>query len=279
MAGSLPPINDEDLQSFVDGELDAARTQTILSRLAASPADAARADAWRRQNAALRAAFAEGPTEPPQASLGPRPRRAQAEAVPPFCGSAVSEMSRGSSRRNRVLAAGVVLGFAAGAATSLVAGLLAGNLDVRKHLRFDRDPRASLTRGTDDPFIDRTLRGVVPFDPGPARLGRDTAQAADLLIVPNLADAGLRLSGLRAGPGSPSCLLYVTATDVEVTLCIDTAQAETAMPARNGGARAGPAISWRQNGARYSLAGALTDTDLGLLADRTRAEIDKFVAR
>lgn len=282
MTGTLPSISDEDLQSFVDGELDPARKKAVLSRLAASPADAARAEAWRRQNEALRAAFVGIPPEPAPPSLAPRCGSAHAEAVPSTSGAAIPDTSTGSFRRDRVLALGIVLGFAAGAATALGVGLLAERFDTRTHLRFDREPRGSLARGTDEPFVDRTLRAVVPFDPVPARPGTGTAQSTDLLIVPNLSDAGFRLSGLRAAPGSPSlplCFLYVTAAEVEVTLCIGTPQAEKAMTLRKEGAMSGPAISWRQNGTRYFLAGALADKDLDLLADRARMEIDKFTSR
>lgn len=275
MTGTQSTISDEELQSFVDGELGPARKKAMRSRLAASPADSARAEAWRRQNDALRAAFADFATDPSPPFLPRRFRGEHAEAEPSATGAAVPEASNGGLRRGRAAAVGLGLAFAAGAATTLAVGLLAERFDMRHHLRSGREPRGSLAHGTDEPFVDRTLRDV-------ADLGTAAPISADLMIIPNLSDAGLRLARIRVRPGSlslPLCLHYLTGADVEVTLCLDTTRTETAMPRRKDGDESAPTITWRQNGARYSLAGPLADGELGLLADRARAEVAKFSAR
>lgn len=283
MTGPLPSISDEDLQSFVDGELDPARKKAMLSRLAASPADAARAEAWRRQDDALRAAFAYIPTEPLPPSLAAGSRSERAEVVPLTSGAiGIRAASSHGFRLDWTSAVGMGVAFVAGAATTLAIGLRVEHFDVREYLRFDRESRWSFSRSSDEPFVDRTLRASTPLESMPRGPGADTGQSVDLLIVPNLSDAGLRLAGIRTAPGSPSlplCLLYLTAADVEVTLCVDTTRTERTTALRKEGDLSEPAVAWRQKGARYSLAGALSDIDLGLLADRARVEIDKFASR
>jgi anti-sigma factor RsiW len=302
VTGTIRYVSDEDLQSFVDGELDPVRQRAMRSHLTASPADAARVEAWRRQNEMLRAAFADlatGPWPPTRVARS-RGEHAAALSFPPR--SALSETRSGSIRRNTLVTAGMGLAFAAGAATMLAAGLLAQRYDTTEPLRLDRKPQSSPARSSDEPFVDRALRAVARFDPGPERSSAGTASPADVLIVPNLSDAGFRLSGLRAAPGTPSlppCLLYVTAAEVAITLCIDTAQAEQPRIAREESAQPGASFSWqsfssrsfssrsfswrsfswRQNGATYSLAGPLAESDLARLADLARKEIDRFLAR
>ncbi len=282
MSARLPSISDEDLHSFVDGELDPARKKAMQVHLAASPADAARAEALRRQNEALRAAFADTLSEPPSPSLLPCSMSAYAETAPATSGEGSPEASRVGFWRGGIMLGGLGLAFLAGAATVLAIGLLAERFEPRKHLRQGGEPRGSIARGTDAPFVDRTLGAVVPYEPMLADSGSDKGRSADLLIVPNLSGTGLKLSGIRTIPGSPSvalCLLYTTAADVEVTLCIDTTRGEIEPTSRKPSNLSGPAIAWRQKGAHYSLAGPLADADLALLADRARMEIDKFTGR
>jgi anti-sigma factor RsiW len=282
VTGTLPPIDDADLHSFVDNELDPARKRSILSRLAASPADAARAEAWRRQNDALRTAFADILAEPRPPSLSPRSGNELDHSPPQTSGAVGSPASKSIFRRETVTRASIGLAFVAGIAAAFAASLLPERFDVRKHFRFDREMRGSIARGTDEPFVDRTLRAVAPIESLPTGSRPDFGHSADLLIVPNLSVAGLSLTGIRPGSGSqglPLCLLYLTTSEVEVRLCVDTSQSQTAMSRRDEGDLAQPTISWRQKGARYSLSSTLADKDLAALAERARTEIDKFVSR
>jgi anti-sigma factor RsiW len=245
--------------------------------LAASPADAARAEAWRRQNDALRAAFADTLTEPASQYLLPCSMSAYAETAPATSGKGSPEASRDGFWRGGMTLVGLCLAFLAGAATVLATGLLAERFETRKPLRQGSEPR-----GTEAPFVDRTLRAVVPYEARLADSSSDVGRSADLLIVPDLSGTGLRLTGIHTIPNVPSvtlCLRYSTAADVEVTLCIDTSRGEMEPTFHKPSDVSGPTISWRQKGARYSLAGALSDTELGGLADRARMEIDRFVAR
>src|SRR3984893_4869706 len=62
MPGS--PVSETELHGFVDGDLDCGRREAVQAFLAASPGDAARVETWRRQNEAIRAAFAPVETGP-----------------------------------------------------------------------------------------------------------------------------------------------------------------------------------------------------------------------
>ncbi len=282
LSAPLPSISDEDLHGFVDGELDPARKKAMLAHLQDCPADAARAEAWRRQNEALRAAFADVLTEPASPSLLPCAMSAFADIGPSASGPGSSKAPGGRFRSGGLTTVGLGLAFAAGVATALAAGMIAERLDARKQPRLGTESRVPIARNDDVPFVDRTLQAVVPYEPGLADNGSAKRPFAELLIVPNLSDAGLTLTGIRTSPGSPSaapCLLYRTGTDIEVTLCIDKARGETEPRAPKPNDPTRPALSWRQKGARYTLAGGLAEAELGLLADRARAEIEKFAAR
>lgn len=281
MTGTLPCVSDEDLHSFVDGELDPARKKAMLARLAASPPDAARAEAWRHQNEILRSAFAPILSEP--ASREPLGRQEHAETSTPITAPGSLGAAQDGDRRDRGTAVGYGLAFLAGLATACLAGLVAQRFDPMPHFRLDKEIRTAVARRTDEPFVDRTLRAMVPFEPLPAgSVQSPTPAINEFSIIPNLSDAGLRLTGLRMVQGAPMlplCLLYVTAADVEVTLCIDPNPGERPTHLRQEADSSRPAISWRQKGARYSLAGALADTQLAAVAERARAEIDKFGSR
>lgn len=58
------PISDLDLMAYADGQLDAARRQTVEAHLAAHPEDAAMVEAIMAQNAALRTTLAGIAEEP-----------------------------------------------------------------------------------------------------------------------------------------------------------------------------------------------------------------------
>src|SRR5438105_4055153 len=59
-----PPVSEAELHGYVDGDMDRGRGEAVQAFLAASPGDAARVETWRRQNEAIRAAFAPVETGP-----------------------------------------------------------------------------------------------------------------------------------------------------------------------------------------------------------------------
>ncbi len=61
---SGPPFTDEDLAAWLDGEVDDGRRAAIAAWLREHPEDQRRVDAWRAQNAALRAVLDPVAAEP-----------------------------------------------------------------------------------------------------------------------------------------------------------------------------------------------------------------------
>ena len=64
-----PSVQEADLHALVDGELSAERRRDVEDHLSRHPEDAALVEGWRRQNAALRAAFEPVARETPPLSL------------------------------------------------------------------------------------------------------------------------------------------------------------------------------------------------------------------
>ncbi len=60
----MRPFSDVDLNAYVDNQISTERREVIAAYLKTAPADAARVDAWRRQNEAIRTVFAGTAAEP-----------------------------------------------------------------------------------------------------------------------------------------------------------------------------------------------------------------------
>jgi len=73
-------LEEADLHALVDGELDPERRRRVEDYLLQNPADAALVELWRRQNAALRAAFEPIPPETPPHTLRTAATRPNAPA-------------------------------------------------------------------------------------------------------------------------------------------------------------------------------------------------------
>ena len=71
-------VVEEDLHALVDGEISVERRRQVEDHLLQHPEDAALVDNWRRQNAALRAAF-----EPVAQELPRYPCATPPPATPP----------------------------------------------------------------------------------------------------------------------------------------------------------------------------------------------------
>lgn len=74
MTGDAERIGQDDLHALVDGQLADERRAAVERWLQAHPEDAARVTGWRRQNAAIEAAFGAVADEPVPERLHPRPR-------------------------------------------------------------------------------------------------------------------------------------------------------------------------------------------------------------
>src|SRR6202045_3929571 len=123
-----PPVSEAEMHGFVDGDLDRGRREAVQAFLAASPGDAARVETWRRQNEAIRAAFAPVETGPLPWSF---PLAPGAEGVPATRHAAErqTETSGSHAWRARWFARLIGLSFASGALLAASAAYLAGRVN------------------------------------------------------------------------------------------------------------------------------------------------------
>ena len=77
-------VDETDLHALVDGELDPDHRRRVEDHLLLHPGDAALVEDWRRQNAALRAAFEPIALETPPLSLRTAATRAAAQSQGPI---------------------------------------------------------------------------------------------------------------------------------------------------------------------------------------------------
>ncbi|HUI19459.1 MAG TPA: hypothetical protein VLZ74_00205 [Methylocella sp.] len=285
--GSEPPVSEADLHGFVDGGLDRARREAVEAFLAASPADAARAESWRRQNETIRAAFASGdaaslPWSLPYASsakgvtrgraaLGSRP----AADVPAFS----------PSWRERWFVYFVGLAFASGVLLSAGASHLAGRGEIQGAMPPSAGDPNLAAATTDEAFAGEAMSALLAFDQpsaaAPVQSSKEQGQAQDVAapILPSLPAAGLKLTAVRAAPGEQGqmlCMFYEKQNAGHLAFCAEKTPGPSEMAARLSGNFPVARISWRQQGAHYALAGALPGPELRALAEAARVQIEAF---
>jgi anti-sigma factor RsiW len=286
-----PTVSDEDLHALVDGEADPGQREALLRFLETSPEEAARVEAWRRQNETIRAAFARVITEPIPFSLSLSARgadrsgacRLAARAAP--AGSA--EMAAAARHRPPLRHRPVLLtllaftsGFGLAAAVILGPGLIEQTVVQSQigALPKTRDSLVEPARAALDALSALRLDRV----PGTAAVTQAAAEAA--LVVPNLSRFGMRLAGVKVFPNGASdaslCLIYSLETGPKAALCIERTDDGSNSEPRMAANASGPgSISWRQKGARYALAGPLSETELRRIADAARADVEAFGSR
>jgi anti-sigma factor RsiW len=307
--GFLPPPSEDELQSFVDGEIQPERRIAIEAFLKKSPVHAERVEGWRRQRDIIRAAFAPveaEPTPPPMLLPPPAGRRTflrllrsgagrpsgdlrTAAQNPPFWRQSAAVPITFARAGARTVSVSAI--FAAGAISALAGVFFADRLHAPP---VAADVRAPPSLSTDEIMAERTIEALMDLKPQERAIAPGAAPEKPVrtanpasLIVPNLSSAGFRLVGMRAAPariGEPDdvfCLVYARATEPTIALCIGRD--------RDGGPPVhfriagkfpsngfGAAISWRQANAIYALAGPLSEIQLRNLANRVSAAIEAF---
>jgi len=284
MLGRGPPVSEDELHEFVDGDLDRGRREAVQAFLAASPGDAARVETWRRQNETIRAAFALVETGPLPWSLLLAPG-AEGVAAARHASAGHAEASGSHAWRARWFAPLIALSFASGALLAAGAAYLGGFVNAPETAPSSSD--GPTPAGMNDIFVTRARSALREFEPplGAVRLppnsdgpGQDTASP----ILPNLPAEGLKLAGVRAMPGEQgqmSCLFYARPDEANIALCVEKAVDQSDSVAHVAGNFPSAAIYWRQRGANYALVGALPEARLRSLADAVRAEVEAFDAR
>ncbi|MGE0661045.1 MAG: anti-sigma factor [Reyranellaceae bacterium] len=241
---SLPPIDDDMLNAYVDCRLDAASRARVAAWLEANPDEAARIADWQAAGEALRAAFDPVAAEPVPAALA--------------VAASVSARPRGSWLRQAaaavaLLALGGAAGFGAGEwlrtapreHAALDAVHLAGNAAVA-HRVFAVEVRHPVEVGADQQahLVQWLSR----------RLGTR-------LVAPQLEAQGYRLVGgrlLSAGEGPAAQLMYENREGKRITAFVanGVADGQTAFQFRQQGDVA--TFYWVDNGTGYALSGDLS---------------------
>ncbi len=286
-------IEDADLHALVDGELDPERRRKVEDHLLQHPEHAATVEGWRRQNAALRAAFEpialespplslrEAATRPPAPAQGQRPietgaihwGRPGAAPRPP---RRVEEM-RVNRRRQAIISSLVTL--LAGAAIAGAAAFV--SIGRPPHL-----PAVGVvaTQG----YAARANLTYATFATDGRPVEIDAARRHDLQQwlqervgfsrPPDLAGLGLKLLGGRVTPGvAAPAGFWLYERDDGARLGLYFERAETNAPApgtpAEGSARDLTSIEWRANGFAFVLISALGPETMQATAEKAAASV------
>lgn len=284
-------VDESELHAFVDGELDAERRRRIEEHLHKSAEDAALVEGWRRQNAALRAAFASAAKEPLPASL----KRSKAGAgrsfgsgvnwarFSPSKASSLRSMRRSDTSRKVPRRPAIAVSILTLLASAIVAGaaLLAFTGPATPP-----DNKPARVAAAPPSFVARAHIAYLTFaqDARPVEIGVE--QKAELAAwlseragfggTPDLTAAGLDLLGGRLVPGllAPAGLLfYQTTSGARVGLYFERASGDAA-PAQPPRTAPGLfAVEWRVAGLAFVLLGPLSGEAGRAAAERAASEI------
>ena len=209
-----PTIQEGDLHALVDGELSAERRRDVEDHLSRRPEDAALVEGWRRQNAALRAAFEPVARETPPLSLRNAAVRNAAPGAAPIETGAIhwgrpSGPARSVRRLDEARESRRKRAFLSTAAALLVGAALA----AAAVLAFTRSPTPS---GVVAPvmsaqsYVDRADISYRTYAPDARPVDFDADHLPELAAAqwrrvgfacaPDLSGLGLRLLGGRVAP-------------------------------------------------------------------------------
>lgn len=283
-------IDEADLHALVDGELDAERRRKVEDHLLQHPEDAALVDGWRRQNAALRAAFEPVALETPPLSLREAASRPQTQAAGqgPIETGAVHWGRPGAPRGPRVREnaqtgrkrRALVSMLVTAVAGAVVAGAIFVVIsNASRHVApatFVAAPpgyaqRAGLTYAT----FATHWRPVEIDAAHRSELESWLGDRVGFSRTPDLTEAGFSLIGGRVAPGvaAPAgFLVYERADGSRLGLYFE--RAESASPSEGASAPANfVAIEWRANGYAFVLIGPLTQEAMQPAAERAAASV------
>lgn len=261
------PIADEDLHSFVDGEVSDERYEAVVAYLAAAPADAARVEVWRQQNILLRAAFAQVTLEPVPMNLSfsfaPR-----LISLRPF--AAADGLGRGTDPRrlrHRSLAF-TVAAFVAGACIALAA-----DFSMKRYNEFTKaaagpDLAQLATAALQHPHKAHATARITQNLPG--------AIEPALALLPVLKSEGLQLQRgeVRGTARAPAhCLDFADAAGAPVVLCIAAADAPTDPHFQGLAVVSAHSVYWREATSLYALAAPVAGDRLVALARHIHAAL------
>jgi anti-sigma factor RsiW len=280
-------VDETDLHALVDGELDPDHRRRVEDHLLLHPGDAALVEDWRRQNAALRAAFEPIALETPPLSLRTAATRAAAQSQGPIeTGATHWGRPSGTPRPRRIEDLRVRQRRQAAliSALLLVSGLaLAGLAAFVFAGGRSEAPRAPAPTAFSQGYVSRAglTYATYTVDAHPVEFDatrRD--ELADRLKtrvgfsrIPDLSAQDLRLLGGRIVPGvsgPAGFLIYERADGGRVGLYFERAVFAAAPPAPRGGFGV-TAIEWRAADFAFVLVGPLPPDAMQAAAERAAA--------
>ncbi len=284
--GTSPVIDEADLHALVDNEISGEERRRVEDHLASCPEDAALVDGWRRQNAALRAAFEPVAQERPPLSLRNAAQRNASTGAPPIESGAIHWGRPSSStrtlRRFEEAPGGRPTQAIASTLGALLVGAAIAGAAVFVITRPDAAPPAP-----EASYVERAdlAYRTYGFDPKPVEF--EAAQKDELLNAlrlrlgfaraPDLSSLDLKLLGARVAPGlrGPAGVLIYERGDSSARVALYYEKAELA-----GFPRVAPrvdqaltAIEWRAAGYDFVLIGPLGPEAMQLAAERAAAEM------
>ncbi len=262
---AAPPITQEDLLAFVDGETDPLANTLIAAHLATSPQDAALVDSWQRQNELIRAAFGKVEHEPVPLSLSLKPARTlRANNLIRLVASASQlgeEGATASSGANAIkmarLVSAVFFAFSAGMAAAFLTpriAELARTAEAKRNSPLQVQAMASL----------QALGGSEGVNETEAKPVWVALSPHDLTAL------GLSITGFAAATkisDRGACLFFSKATQ-PLTLCMEATEASDDMSLRTAEAPSSYAVEWIKDHKHIALAGHLPKPELVELALR-----------
>lgn len=280
-------VDETDLHALVDGELDPDHRRRVEDHLLLHPGDAALVEDWRRQNAALRAAFEPIALETPPLSLRTAATRAAAQSQGPIeTGATHWGRPSGTPRPRRIEDLRVRQRRQAAliSALLLVSGLaLAGLAAFVFAGGRSEAPRAPAPTAFSQGYVSRAglTYATYTVDAHPVEFDatrRD--ELADRLKtrvgfarIPDLSAQDLGLLGGRIVPGvsgPAGFLIYERADGGRVGLYFERAVFAAAPPAPRGGFGV-TAIEWRAADFAFVLVGPLPPDAMQAAAERAAA--------
>jgi anti-sigma factor RsiW len=251
------PINEDDLQAFVDGALDAERHQEVAAFLETNQDAAKRVLAYQQGSTALRSALRPIAAEPIPSRLNlaniiEKQRPAKQSRVAPMAAAAVILLAIGAS-------GGWLL---KGYSTPPTEGVTA----------LAQEASASYSA-----FAADRLRPVeVRADGGGDLKNLVSVTIGASAIIPDLSKAGYRLMGGRVVPtphGSGLMLMYDDDKGNRLVMLTRRMQLDQDKPMVASDQHDIRGWSWARNGLGYSLVGAIGSKYLHTIADEIRSQI------
>ena len=286
--GPSPAMEEADLHALVDNEISGEERRRVEDHLAGCPEDAALVEGWRRQNAALRAAFEPVAQERPPLSLRNAAQRNAAAGAPPIESGAIHwgrpSNSTRSMRRFEEESAGR---RRARALASTFGALLVGAAIAGAAVFVLTRPGVAPPAAPEPSYVERADLAYHTYVLDPRPVEFDAAQKEALLDAlrlrlgfaraPDLSSLDLKLLGARVAPGlrGPAGVLIYERGDLSARVALYYEKAESV-----GFPRLAPrvdqaltAIEWRAAGYEFVLIGPLGPEAMQQAAERAAAEM------